>query len=84
MNSRDVVESKTERLRRTKPALGSMVLVMAEEAADLIGVRPTLLSTWRQADQGPAYFKIGRAVLYDLDAVLEFIDNRRSWLEQIA
>jgi hypothetical protein len=50
MNSREVVESEAERLRETKPALGTLTILLPQEAAKLIGVKSTLLSSWRVAD----------------------------------
>jgi hypothetical protein len=84
MNSREVVESEAERLRETKPALGTLTILLPQEAAKLIGVKSTLLSSWRVADDGPPYFKVGGSVRYDLDTVLKFVESRRLMLERMA
>jgi hypothetical protein len=81
MNSRQVVESEVERLRRITPSIGPVTILLPAEAANLIGVRPALLSRWRASEQGPAYFKMGGFVRYDLDTVLEFIRMRRLLLD---
>jgi hypothetical protein len=35
-----------------------------EEAAAIIGVKPTTLATWRHYGKGPTYLKIGRSCFY--------------------
>ena len=45
-----------------------------EEAAAIIGVKPTTLATWRHKGRGPRYLKIGRSCFYrdaDLEAWLD-------------
>jgi hypothetical protein len=45
-----------------------------EEAAVIIGVKPTTLAMWRHKGRGPRYLKIGRSCFY-LESDLE------SWLD---
>jgi predicted DNA-binding transcriptional regulator AlpA len=35
-----------------------------EEAAAIIGVKPTTLASWRHFGKGPRYLKIGRSCFY--------------------
>jgi transcriptional regulator with XRE-family HTH domain len=35
-----------------------------EEAAAILGVKPTTLSMWRHKGRGPRYLKIGRSCFY--------------------
>ena len=55
--------------------MGTRKLVVQDDAAEYIGVRPQTLANWRYLGIGPRYFKLGRgAVRYDLadlDAYLE-------------
>lgn len=45
-----------------------------EQAATVLGVKPTTLATWRHQGRGPRYIKIGRSCFY-LDSDIE------SWLD---
>jgi predicted DNA-binding transcriptional regulator AlpA len=45
-----------------------------EEAAAVLGVKPTTLGAWRHQGRGPRYLKIGRSCFYrpsDLEAWLD-------------
>jgi hypothetical protein len=45
-----------------------------EEAATIIGVKPTTLAMWRHKGRGPRYLKIGRSCFYresDIEAWLD-------------
>jgi hypothetical protein len=45
-----------------------------EQAAVIIGVKPTTLSMWRHLGRGPVYLKIGRSAFYrpaDIEAWLD-------------
>lgn len=84
VNAPDVVAAKAQALRDAAGDLGGMVLITIDEAADLIGVRRGLLARWRAAQEGPAYFKIGRDVLYELERVLAFIEMRRARLQNFS
>jgi len=45
-----------------------------EEAAAVLGVKPTTLAAWRSQGRGPRYIKIGRSCFYlerDLDSWIE-------------
>ena len=56
-----------------------------QEAAAYLGVQPNTLEVWRCKHKGPRYAKLGRRVLYDLEAffasrsieTLESNDTRR-------
>ena len=37
------------------------------EAADLLGVSPATLRTWRATDRGPRFYKCKRAVFYKVE-----------------
>ena len=84
MKSREVVESEAERLREIRPALGTLTILLPQEAANLIGMKPMLLSSWRVADEGPPYFKLTGSVRYALDTVLKLVESRRLMLERMA
>jgi predicted DNA-binding transcriptional regulator AlpA len=48
--------------------------ITQEEAATIIGVKPTTLAMWRHKGKGPRYIKVGRSCFYresDIDAWLD-------------
>ena len=45
-----------------------------EEAALLIGVKPTTLSMWRHKGRGPRYLKIGRSCFYRETDIERWLD----------
>lgn len=54
--------------------MSSTTRMSEAEAAEYIGISKTHLACRRRADDGPAYFRIGRKILYSqeaLDAYLE-------------
>ena len=55
----------------------SKILKTNEEAAALIGVKPTTLPAWRSQGRGPRYIKVGRSCFY-LEADID------RWLDQQA
>jgi hypothetical protein len=84
INPPELVEAKAQSFRTSKPAGGSLLILTPKEAADLIGVNPSLLRRWRMVGDGPAYFKVYGRVLYDLTDVLEHIHSRRARIERAA
>lgn len=48
-----------------------------EELADESGIPLSTLRHWRQIDQGPASFRIGRRVAYDRDDVRRWIKRQQ-------
>ncbi len=52
-----------------------------DEAAALIGIRPTTLKIWRTKGKGPRYFKLGdamqSAVVYDEEDILAWLARHR-------
>lgn len=45
-----------------------------EQAAVVIGVKPTTLATWRHFGRGPKYLKIGRSCFYRRDDIETWMD----------
>jgi predicted DNA-binding transcriptional regulator AlpA len=45
-----------------------------EEAAAIIGVKPTTLASWRHYGKGPRYLKIGRSCFYCESDIEEWLD----------
>ena len=48
-----------------------------KKAASMLGVAVQTLRNWRHTRKGPAYIKLGRAVRYRLDDLVEYLDQRR-------
>jgi hypothetical protein len=81
--TREAIAQKSELVKAQHSTGMDDPLLTPEQAADLIGVKPGLLSRWRCAQEGPAYCKLGRPVRYRLSDVLEFAERRRTWLEKM-
>jgi predicted site-specific integrase-resolvase len=45
-----------------------------EEAARIIGVKPTTLSMWRHKGKGPIYIKVGRSCFYRESDIERWLD----------
>ncbi len=45
--------------------------------AYLGGISPSTLAKWRLAGTGPAYSKVGRLVVYNIQSLDEFLASRR-------
>ena len=45
-----------------------------EQAAVVIGVKPTTLAAWRHFGRGPKYLKIGRSCFYRRDDIETWMD----------
>jgi hypothetical protein len=52
-------------------------LVSDTEAAKIIHQKETTLATWRSAGRGPAYYKVGRQVLYSVSDLEAWLASRR-------
>jgi Helix-turn-helix domain len=50
-------------------------LVRQEQAAEILRVRPSTLESWRSTGKGPAYFKVGKTVLYSKNTLLLYLTN---------
>jgi len=48
-----------------------------KEVSRITGIAVQTLRNWRFQRTGPAYSKVGRAVRYRLDDVLNFMEERR-------
>ncbi|WP_198589227.1 helix-turn-helix transcriptional regulator [Mycobacteroides abscessus] len=48
-------------------------LITAVEFADMAGVTPATVETWRWRDYGPAFYRIGRYVVYSRPEVERWI-----------
>ena len=59
------------------PQTNQPKLVSQSQAAEILGVSPRSLETWRIRGGGPAFIKIGRAVRYDPDDLRAYIDQHR-------
>lgn len=64
-----------QREHSTRPAQSPERLWTPHEAAEYLGVPIKTLEKWRYIREGPAFFKVGRHVRYDPEAV-------RRWLVQ--
>lgn len=42
------------------------------QAASFLGLRPGTLAWWRMESRGPAYVKLGKRVVYHIDALRRF------------
>jgi len=51
-------------------------LLRTPKAADLLGISPATLAKWRVVGGGPPYFKLGRAVVYDLIELRKWAEER--------
>ena len=50
-----------------------MILLLPEQAADIIGVATATLASWRHQKRGPTYLRFGRVVRYRETAIEEWI-----------
>lgn len=48
----------------------------AEEAAELIGLKPQSLAVWRMEGRGPRFRKVGRLVRYSAAEVAKFLEQQ--------
>jgi hypothetical protein len=56
---------------------GLLKLLTIAETASLIQQSPGTLASWRCAGKGPAFYKLGRKILYSEVDVLAWIANQR-------
>ena len=56
----------------------NFALIDEHEAARMLGLSVKTLRRWRWAGRPPHFFKIGSAVRYDPEALLDFIEMWRS------
>jgi hypothetical protein len=56
-----------------------VTLVSARRAAEVLGLSPRTLANWRWrgGECGPRFVKLGRAIRYDLQELLAFIEQNR-------
>jgi predicted DNA-binding transcriptional regulator AlpA len=47
------------------------------DAARFVGLAEQTLNSWRVSGHGPAYHKLGRRVVYDVEELERWIQNRR-------
>ncbi len=52
-------------------------LIDEKEAARILGLSVITLRNFRCQRRGPSYYKIGKAVRYSLDDLMDFIKERR-------
>jgi hypothetical protein len=52
-------------------------LMDAEEASDLLRLKPSTLASWRWRGIGPSYIKCGHRVLYDRADLLQWANSNR-------
>jgi excisionase family DNA binding protein len=53
-------------------------ILKPEEVSEYTGVSLETLKYWRMQGKGPAHFKLGRRVAYDLAAVDRWLDEQRA------
>jgi len=51
-------------------------LISLEQVAERLGCSPATLRYWRQMDEGPPSFRVGRRVVYDEQALDRWIDEQ--------
>ena len=49
-----------------------------KKLAEILGLSPRTLEYWRMVGTGPPFVKLGSRVIYDLDAVSDWIRSRSS------
>jgi predicted DNA-binding transcriptional regulator AlpA len=54
----------------------SRTLLTEQQAAELLTIKVKTLQKWRVCGGGPKFIKLGRAVRYDPDSLLEFVRER--------
>ena len=52
-------------------------ILRADEVSQRTGVPVQTLKYWRAHGRGPRWYKLGRRVVYDLDAVDAWVDESR-------
>jgi hypothetical protein len=57
------------------PVLGSRLLTPADVAVLIPGLTPKLLAQWRYERRGPAYYKVGRIILYPFEDLEEWFEG---------
>ena len=68
-----------------KTQLTSLRLVTTRDAAKIVHQSPSQLSKLRTFGGGPLFVKLGRSVLYEVDALEAWVaENRRSSVSQAA
>jgi excisionase family DNA binding protein len=50
-------------------------LLSTEELAELLGVHPATLATWRHEGRGPKFVKVGKVVRYRRGEIDAFLDS---------
>ena len=58
--------------------LQPLTLLDSEATAKLLDIKVTTLTDWRIQGIGPAAYKIGRLVKYDLQDIMEWLRTRRT------
>ena len=53
-------------------------ILRPNEVAELTGLSIETLKYWRQVQRGPAWFRMGRRVCYDLAALEAWLDEQRA------
>jgi len=53
-------------------------LLTTDEVAEILGVKPHNLRTWKFRGQGPLWSKIGQTVVYRREDVEAYLNERRS------
>lgn len=48
-----------------------------KKAANMLGVAVQTLRNWRHIRKGPAYIKLGRAIRYRQDDLVDYLNKRR-------
>lgn len=51
--------------------------IRVKEAADYVGLSKSSLDKLRMGEDGPAYFKLGRAVVYSTDELDGWLESKR-------
>ena len=61
------------------------MLQNSDVTAEQLKLSPKTLAKWRVYGQGPAFFKVGRKVMYDRGEVQNWLENqRRASTSQVA
>lgn len=56
---------------------GDTISVRVGEAARMLGLSPRTLNNWRSLGKGPDYYHLGGVVVYPVDGLRSFAEERR-------
>jgi predicted DNA-binding transcriptional regulator AlpA len=60
-----------------RPVIEAPRWIREKEASQIIGIALQTLRNWRHQRVGPPYSKVGRAVRYRLDELIDFMESKK-------